>query len=33
MKPIIPEYLVCPVCKGTLLNFALDGKETGSIVL
>ena len=21
------------VCKGTLLNFALDGKETGSIVL
>lgn len=21
------------ICKGTLLNFALDGKETGSIVL
>lgn len=23
MKPIIPEYLVCPVCKGTLR--ALEG--------
>lgn len=23
MKPIIPEYLVCPVCKGTL--HALEG--------